>query len=155
MGNFVKKKWPPKTYFQCKLWNLIEKEADGRYVRFAKKAGISTNAFKNYITGTAKPKQDALRKICKVGGINPSYFEEYKNNEAALNIADFKRRNGDDKNIKIEGAEYSVKELMKMAREVLISDHPNANILAYNLVSFINSVREDKENKYKKNNSAE
>ena len=158
MCDKIKKKWPPKTYFQHKLLELIAKEGKGGYAALARKSGLSGNAIKRYITGSAKPKQDSLNKICKAGGVDPSFFDEQKEesieiNEAPLDIAEFQRRNGDNKSIESDGKRYSIKELMKIAREVLTSDHPQANQLAANILWLFDQIRRAKQKElYKKNN---
>ena len=77
------KKWIIKTPFQRKLWELINKTADKKWIDFANRAKIPHGSFREWIKDRGdklpiEPKRKNLLKICEAGGVDESYFDNYK-----------------------------------------------------------------------------
>lgn len=134
----MKKKWPIETPFQDKLWKLIDKTMQGKWSVFSRKAKISPGAFQNYLEGKAKPKQDALRKICKLGRVDESYFDEHNNeNDKLFKVSDTKHGYG------LPVLNIEDRNLIEKAHEIITSKTAYKKILADSINSLYKAMKDD------------
>lgn len=143
LDNFVNR-------LQLLVYQFTKKPDFGSWTQYADAVKINRSTFQNYKDGKRIPSPRHLIRICAFSKCSSEWLLYGHENTSKVaekpasygDILEFNHRLNYTKIFDIRGTQYTLKEFIEYATEILASDHDNADSLARNILSFIGPVRE-------------
>ncbi len=116
----------------------------GGWTQYADAVNIPRSTFQNYKDNKRIPTIEHLTRICAFSNRSPDWLlygrdvsKIVKESSCIILIP--------SKKFNIRGNKYTLKQLIEYAKEILESNHDNADSLARNILSFLDPVRESQD----------